>query len=155
MIIHLEQLSLAALNDLPSPAATGRTFYAYLSLAPGWGFTRPPCLHDAGELLPHHFNLTRHYRSVTFLWLPTARRYQHPHGPGLSSWLLYHGSSIAHFRIWQLPIHWREYILDTFYPQLKLFNLLIIILIKFTAKLKWYAIYPCIWIQYRYYFWIK
>ncbi len=22
------------------------------------GFTRPSCLHDAGELLPHHFNLT-------------------------------------------------------------------------------------------------
>ena len=57
MIIHLEQLSLAASSDLPSGCDGPPHFMPILVLL-RMGFTRPPCLHDAGELLPHHFNLT-------------------------------------------------------------------------------------------------
>ena len=57
MIIHLEQLSLAASSDLPTSCDGPPHFMPILVLL-RMGFTRPPCLHDAGELLPHHFNLT-------------------------------------------------------------------------------------------------
>ena len=57
MIIHLEQLSLAASSDLPTGCDGPPHFMPILVLL-RMGFTRPPCLHDAGELLPHHFNLT-------------------------------------------------------------------------------------------------
>ena len=57
------------------------------------GFTRPPCLHDAGELLPHHFNLTTALPvsaecfCCTFPIVTYAGRYPAscPAEPGLSS----------------------------------------------------------------------
>jgi len=39
-------------------AATGRCIWCSISTLLRMGFTRQPCLHDSGELLPHHFNLT-------------------------------------------------------------------------------------------------
>ena len=41
-----------------SRAATGRRLLSPILVLLRMGFTRPVCYHTAGELLPHHFNLT-------------------------------------------------------------------------------------------------
>ena len=83
MIIYLGQLSLTASSNLPTGSlrATGlRPSLVLLRV----GFTRPPCLHDAGELLPHHFNLTTALPvsavcfCCTFPTVTCARRYLAP-----------------------------------------------------------------------------
>lgn len=48
---------LTSSSDLPSGRQRATAFSPCLVLL-RMGFTRPTCLHAAGELLPHHFNLT-------------------------------------------------------------------------------------------------
>ena len=57
MIIYLGTPLLICSCDLPAGSLRATGFSPYLVLL-RVGFTLPPCLHDAGELLPHHFNLT-------------------------------------------------------------------------------------------------
>ena len=56
-IIYLDLPLLTSSSDLPTGRWRAATLGPYLVLL-RMGFTRPVCLHTAGELLPHHFNLT-------------------------------------------------------------------------------------------------
>lgn len=56
-IIYLDLPLLTSSSDLPSGRQRATAFSPCLVLL-RMGFTRPVCLHTAGELLPHHFNLT-------------------------------------------------------------------------------------------------
>ena len=92
-IIYLDLLSPAGSSDPPTRAATGSRLLCPLLVLLRMGFTRPACYHTAGELLPHHFNLTtaklfRRYVSVALsLRLPSPDVIWHPRPvePGLSS----------------------------------------------------------------------
>ena len=56
-IIYLDLPLLTSSSDLPSGRQRATASIPCLVLL-RMGFTRPTCLHAAGELLPHHFNLT-------------------------------------------------------------------------------------------------
>ena len=56
---HLSRRHIAMpLKRSTSRAAAGSCHICPISTLLRMGFTRPPCLQGAGELLPHHFNLT-------------------------------------------------------------------------------------------------
>ena len=56
-VIYLGQTLLPASSDPPTGSLRATGFDPCLVLLRVW-FTRPPCLHDAGELLTRHFTLT-------------------------------------------------------------------------------------------------
>jgi len=57
-IIYLGLLLPTGSCGLPYRAAAGNRFITPCLALLQAGFTRPVCYHTAGELLPHHFNLT-------------------------------------------------------------------------------------------------
>lgn len=122
MIIHLEQLSLAASSDLPTGCDGPPHFIPFLVLL-RMGFTRPPCLHDAGELLPHHFNLTTALPvsaecfCCTFPIVTYARRYLASLPYGARTFLMTVKSRdhpVYPFQIIIPHIHCAKYILNLF-----------------------------------------
>ena len=129
MIIHLEQLSLAASSDLPTGCDGPPHFMPILVLL-RMGFTRTPCLHDAGELLPHHFNLTTALSvsaecfCCTFPIVTYARRYLASSPYGARTFLVIVTSRdhpVYPFQDIMIPqIHCAKYILDTFLSTIKI-----------------------------------
>ena len=93
-IIYLDLPLLTSSSDLPTGRWRAATLGPYLVLL-RMGFTRPVCLHTAGELLPHHFNLTtavlfrRNVSVALSLQLPAPDVIRHscPAEPGLSSYI--------------------------------------------------------------------
>lgn len=91
-IIYLDWPLLTSSSDLPTGRQRATAFSPSLVLL-RMGFTRPACLHAAGELLPHHFNLatalpvSAECFCCTFPIVTYAGRYPAscPAEPGLSS----------------------------------------------------------------------
>jgi hypothetical protein len=101
-IIYLGVLSPVRSSDLPTGKRRAAAFQAichYWQLPPCLvllrvGFARPVCYHTAGELLPHHFNLTCALRPsavcfcCTFLEVTFTRRYLAPLPYGARTFLM-------------------------------------------------------------------
>ena len=123
MIIHLEQLSLAASSDLPSGCDGPPHFIPILVLL-RMGFTRPLRLRNAGELLPRHFNLTTTLLvsavcfCCTFPIVTYARRYLASSPYGARTFLVIVTSRdhpVYPFQDIMIPqIHCAKYILNIF-----------------------------------------
>lgn len=103
-------------SNLPLGQRRAAAFLGPLLVLLRMGFTRPACLHTAGELLPHHFNLTTTLLvsaecfCCTFPIVTYARRYLASSPCGARTFLMFtHATvwlthiiylSILPYRIW-------------------------------------------------------
>lgn len=133
-----------------SRAATGRRLLSPILVLLRMGFTRPVCYHTAGELLPHHFNLTTQRKIArsaecfccTFPTVTCAGRYPAFLPCGARTFLIHpkDARDCLPYPKYKIQLFLEIYIIQTTFckGQLQLFSLLFLF---YDDILKMYALY--------------